>query len=186
MNPEIRLNSVVLPAPFGPIRPTSSCSATWPVTRIDRDEPLELPGEIGELEYGRAAHRQPTRLSLPPQASPNCRRSEIERRGFSEKTFGQQQNAQEHDGADGDHAEIADAAQRFRQDDQEQAADHGARQAAEPANDHHGEDVDQLAELELVRADEIGGMGEQRARRFRRRSSWFHKQLSSVERRRAP
>ena len=46
---------------------------------------------------------------------------------------------------------------------EQQSADHGAGQAAEPANDHHGEDVDRLAELELVWADEIGRVGEQRA-----------------------
>ena len=163
MNPEMRLNSVVLPAPFGPDQPDKFVRANMARDGIDRHQTLEAPGEIGELEQRRAAHRHPTRPPLPPQASPNCRRIKSSADASPRRPLGSSRMAKNMIEPTAIIRKIADAAQGLRQNGQEQRADHGAGQAAEPAHDHHRKDVDQLAELELVRADEIGRVREQGA-----------------------
>jgi len=86
---------------------------------------------------------------------------EAERGGLPRSPFGSSRDAEEHDRADGDHAEVADAAQRLGQDDEQQGADHRSGHAAQPADDDHGQNVDRFAELKLVGTDEIGRVGKQ-------------------------
>ena len=47
--------SVVLPAPFGPIRPTSSPSRTSRVTLTQRVHAAERDGQAGDAQHGGAA-----------------------------------------------------------------------------------------------------------------------------------
>src|SRR5260370_23169935 len=71
--PPIRLNSVVLPAPFGPMRATISPSATSKLTRWRTRRPPKLRATSVPSRKGRAIRLPPLQLveERPPDDHPD-------------------------------------------------------------------------------------------------------------------
>ena len=71
ITPEMALKKVVLPAPLGPMMPTSSPASQRGADRVDRDQAAEAHGELAGFEQGPSCApqswpcRQRSRLALP-------------------------------------------------------------------------------------------------------------------------
>ena len=63
------LKKVVLPAPFGPIRPTIDARRHGEVDVVDRDEAAELLPHPGRLQQRVGHHSAPAAWSAPVTAS---------------------------------------------------------------------------------------------------------------------
>ena len=66
--PQMQLTSVLLPEPFGPIRPSRSPGCTSSVDAVERDEAAEALADIVDMQQ--RGHGLPPRASVPAPARP--------------------------------------------------------------------------------------------------------------------
>src|SRR6516162_2966841 len=125
------LNSVVLPAPLGPISPKISPSSTVNDTSSKARSPPK---------------RRDTRSQTSTPPSPQEGR---------EDTARQVDRHQDEDRAVQQQAVLAQKAQRLRQDREDDASDDRPQERGRPAEDRIGQDVDRLSEAGLRGVDDV-------------------------------
>ena len=187
----MRLKSVVLPAPLGPIRPNSSPRPTanetaltamtppnWHVTAstTSRSAPdaAGAPGAgAGATLIGRPPAQRPRRRRRPGVMSPWGKNTvPIAIRTPKMMSRPSRRNCGE---PAGQHVHAGDAAQRLGQRGEHEAAHHRAHEGARPADQHEGHQVDagvegplpRVPRVDEVRADRPDRAGQHRARRER-------------------
>src|SRR5579883_2391464 len=152
--PEMRLSTVVLPAPFGPIRPcTLPCS-----TPNDTSSAARTPPNV-RVTRSSASN---TERSREPEARPHALEQRHEPAG-QEEDHEQKDNAA-HKLAVGArlNAELGEVTQRFRERGEQRRAEHRAQEQRHAADDGVFEDVDRGGKVEVVRVDDEAQMRLQR------------------------
>ena len=165
----MQLNTVVLPAPLGPMMLWIEPSLDLEIELVDGDEAAEA------LRHLLLLRRMSSGLLISPARF--CFR--LKAGGLGGRGFGidlhlaslgrrwpQAFRLEAHDDDDGQaveqEAEFAELAQGFRQADQYRRAEHDARQAPHAADDDQGQYVDRNDELKRVRVDGSEHGGEDR------------------------
>src|SRR5437588_2571725 len=141
--PVMTLNSVVFPAPLGPISPTISPSAT----ANDTSSTARSPPNATETR---------SHSSMPPPPEPRA-----------QDAVGQIDRHQHQGGAVHEQPVLAEEAERFREDRQDDAAEDRPEEGGGPAEDRVREDVDRFGETRLRRVDDVGEVHREPARQPR-------------------
>src|SRR5208282_501340 len=154
-NPVSTLNSVVLPAPLGPIRPNIALRAIFRLTSASAVTPpkrlatwvIESNGSMALLrrrKFALADRRRP-QPGRPQQHHADQRESEQQQ---------PQVGGIDHDAAEQRILQVADVAQRFRQYHQQHYAEDYTRDMPHAAEHHHAQDHHRFDQRKAFRADE--------------------------------
>ena len=161
------LNAVVLPAPFGPMRESTSPSLTSKVALSTATSP---PKRIDSASTLRSAAVPVTRL--PCSAVPSLRRRCHHCRTAGHDPRGQEVQDEDHEHAVDDPLHLGrdrECAQRLGQQAEDQPADDRAGERALPAGDDHDHHRHGVDEQEHVGIDDADVVRVERARRARHR-----------------
>src|SRR5438067_450206 len=175
--PVITLNSVVLPAPFGPIKPWISPTSTWMVTSRSAMRPpnclvtcstsrsaiVGLPQRVrclGSLRHACAGHRH--------------RSSQLDRASLArDEALWAEDHHDDQDGAEDEETIVLErrrpGSDELGNDDDRGGTEDRSADASHAAEDHSGEHEDRLEKCEAVGADVVHTSGGQHARRAGRR-----------------
>src|SRR5437879_2831524 len=138
------LNTVVLPAPFGPIRPTIWCGCTEKLRPLTAFKPPKTTLTLSTSSTVRL--RRCFALAAPRPAQVQ----RIAQLGAAEQAAGAENHQQDEQQRINYQAPRAEEAQHLRQERDTDRAQHAARQAAHPAQHNHQQHVHALEEAEVL------------------------------------
>ena len=166
-SPVMRLNRVVLPAPFGPMISRRSPGATLRLTLVVTRKP---PNDLHRLPTASAGA---VMASAPWRTPPSCRpcssagspqpRRARQPHGARHQPFRHEDDDGDEDGAEHEIPARDVGAHHVLDDDDQRRADDRPEQRSGAAGDHHQQTFRRGGERQRLRADELGVVDEQDA-----------------------
>src|SRR5438128_3752347 len=156
MTPVIRLKTVLLPAPLGPIRPwiapratvmERSATASRPPNR--RETPRSSRSKAGSRLFRRPSEE-------PPEKAPG-------RAGKSDQSFGREEHGEDEHGAEDEDLVVMQLAQELGRDGHEDGSHHRPPDAARAADDREDDQQHHRLQAEVAGVKDLAEMGEEDA-----------------------